>query len=119
MRQQIGIVFQEPVLFDRSIADNIRYGANHRDVGMDKVEAAAKDANIHNFVKSLPMVSVVPGGEWCGVPGRELYGVMCPEECVLSHAGVVYFHHKLNLCRYALLKSASSALPLKLPCSYR
>ena len=55
-RRQIGIVSQEPVLFDRSIADNIRYGANYREVTSEEVVAAAKAANIHNFVESLPKV---------------------------------------------------------------
>jgi ABC-type multidrug transport system fused ATPase/permease subunit len=57
LRSQIGIVSQEPVLFDRSIADNIRYGANFREVSSEEVIEAAKAANIHNFVESLPQVS--------------------------------------------------------------
>jgi len=56
LRRQIGIVSQEPVLFDRSVADNIRYGANHREVSSEEVVEAAKAANIHNFVDSLPQV---------------------------------------------------------------
>lgn len=58
LRKQLGIVSQEPVLFDRSIADNIRYGANDRDVSMDEIKDAAKKSNIHNFISSLPNVSV-------------------------------------------------------------
>ena len=56
LRQQIGIVPQEPVLFDISIAENIRYGALYRDVSDEEVIEAAKSANIHNFIESLPMV---------------------------------------------------------------
>ena len=56
LRSQIGIVSQEPVLFDASIADNIRYGANFRDVSDEEVIEAAKAANIHSFVESLPQV---------------------------------------------------------------
>ena len=56
LRQQIGIVPQEPVLFDISIAENIRYGALHCDVSDEEVIAAAKSANIHNFIESLPLV---------------------------------------------------------------
>ena len=37
LRAQIGVVFQEPVLFDRSIAANIRYGASFREVGDEEV----------------------------------------------------------------------------------
>ena len=59
LRSQIGIVSQEPVLFDTSIAENIRYGANFREVSDEEVVEAAKAANIHSFVESLPMVSKV------------------------------------------------------------
>ena len=52
----MGLVSQEPVLFDTSIADNIRYGANFREVSDEEVEKAAKSANIHDFVMSLPQV---------------------------------------------------------------
>ena len=56
LRHQIGLVSQEPVLFNCSIADNIRYGDNFREVSNEEVEAAAKSANIHSFITSLPQV---------------------------------------------------------------
>ena len=56
LRRQTGLVSQEPILFDRTIADNIRYGANYREVSADEVLEAAKAANIHSFVESLPQV---------------------------------------------------------------
>lgn len=59
LRRQMGLVSQEPVLFDTSIADNIRYGANFREVSDEEVEMAAKSANIHDFVMSLPQVILV------------------------------------------------------------
>ncbi|XP_077124833.1 ATP-binding cassette sub-family B member 5-like isoform X1 [Ranitomeya variabilis] len=54
LRNQIGIVSQEPVLFDRSIAENIAYGDNSREVPMEEIEQAAKAANIHSFIEELP-----------------------------------------------------------------
>lgn len=57
LRCQIGTVSQEPVLFDGTIADNIRYGALFRDVSAEEVIAAAKSANIHSFIDTLPLVS--------------------------------------------------------------
>ena len=51
---------QEPVLFDCSIKDNIIYGipdGERDDVTMEQVEEAAKSANIHHFISSLPQVS--------------------------------------------------------------
>lgn len=57
LRSQIGIVSQEPVLFDCSIAENIQYGDNSRHVSMEEVVAAAKKAFLHDFVMELPDVS--------------------------------------------------------------
>nr|CAD7263822.1 unnamed protein product [Timema shepardi] len=57
LRSQLGVVSQEPVLFNRTIADNIAYGCNMRNVHMSEIVKAAKQANIHTFITSLPMVS--------------------------------------------------------------
>ena len=54
VRSKLSIVSQEPVLFNRSLADNIRYGDNSREVSMEEVVAAARKANIHQFVTNLP-----------------------------------------------------------------
>ncbi len=48
----IAIVTQQTFLFNRSIAENIRYG--RRDASQKEVEAAAKAAYIHDFVSTLP-----------------------------------------------------------------
>lgn len=54
VRSKLGIVAQEPVLFDRTIKENIEYGDNERVVSMEEVIAAARKANIHEFVSALP-----------------------------------------------------------------
>jgi len=54
LRSRLGLVSQEPVLFNRSIAENIEYGDNEREVSMEEVVAAARMANIHQFVSALP-----------------------------------------------------------------
>lgn len=59
LRSQLGIVSQEPSLFDRTIAENIAYGDNSRSVPVDHVVEAAKKANIHNFITSLPLVRIL------------------------------------------------------------
>ncbi|KAJ8255333.1 hypothetical protein GJAV_G00203680 [Gymnothorax javanicus] len=54
LRSQVGIVSQEPTLFDCSIAENIQYGDNRRTVTMEETIEAAKKAYLHDFVMSLP-----------------------------------------------------------------
>ena len=52
LRNNIGVVSQEPVLFDTTIADNIRYGRD--DATIEDIKNAAKNANVHEFINSLP-----------------------------------------------------------------
>ncbi|XP_008256635.2 bile salt export pump isoform X1 [Oryctolagus cuniculus] len=54
LRSNIGIVSQEPVLFACSIKDNIKYGDNTQEIPMERIIAAAKQAQLHDFVMSLP-----------------------------------------------------------------
>jgi ATP-binding cassette subfamily B (MDR/TAP) protein 1 len=53
LRQNIGLVGQEPILFATSIIDNIRYG--NPKATLREIERAAKIANCHQFVTKLPM----------------------------------------------------------------
>jgi ATP-binding cassette subfamily B protein len=52
LRNQIGIVAQEPILISESIKDNIRYGKPAADT--EQVIAAAKLAYAHDFISSFP-----------------------------------------------------------------
>jgi len=52
LRGQLGLVQQEPVLFARSIRENLLYG--RPDATEEEMIDAAKRANIHNFVSQLP-----------------------------------------------------------------
>ncbi|NXG48837.1 ABCBB protein, partial [Psilopogon haemacephalus] len=54
LRSKIGIVSQEPVLFDCSIAENIKYGSNTKEATMEQIIEAAQKAQLHDFVMSLP-----------------------------------------------------------------
>ncbi|KAM5187674.1 ATP-dependent translocase ABCB1 isoform 1-T2 [Callospermophilus lateralis] len=54
LRAHLGIVSQEPILFDCSIGENIAYGDNSRVVSQEEIVRAAKEANIHHFIESLP-----------------------------------------------------------------
>jgi len=52
VRDQIGLVSQEPLLFDRSIAENIKLGMP--EATQADIEEAAKEANAHDFIMSFP-----------------------------------------------------------------
>ncbi|MFH1655419.1 MAG: ABC transporter ATP-binding protein [Candidatus Omnitrophota bacterium] len=52
LRQQIGMVTQETILFNDTVAANIAYG--RPESAQDKIEAAAKKAFAHDFVKKMP-----------------------------------------------------------------
>lgn len=52
LRNRIGMVPQEAILFSGSISDNIRWGKE--DASIDEIVSAAKAAQIHSFVMSLP-----------------------------------------------------------------
>ena len=51
LRTHVGIIPDEPVLFSLSIKDNIAYG--RPDAGFEEIEAAAKAAEAHEFIKGL------------------------------------------------------------------
>jgi len=52
LRNRIGIVLQDPVLFSGTIADNLRYG--RLDATQEDIEQAARAAHAHDFISRLP-----------------------------------------------------------------
>ena len=60
LRQQIGVVSQDPFLFDGTIADNIRYGK--ADATDEEVLEAARAAHVTNFTDELPFGLDTPVG---------------------------------------------------------
>jgi subfamily B ATP-binding cassette protein MsbA/ATP-binding cassette subfamily B protein AbcA/BmrA len=61
-RQQMAFVSQETYLFPVSLAENIRCG--RPEATQAEIEAAARQANIHDFIASLPDGYNTPAGEW-------------------------------------------------------
>ena len=61
LRRSIGIVQQDVYLFDGTIGENIAYGSP--DATLDQIVEAAKEANIHDFVCTLPLGYDTPVGE--------------------------------------------------------
>lgn len=54
LREKIGVVSQEPILFATTISENIRYG--RPDVTQKEIEQAAREANAYDFIMKLPDV---------------------------------------------------------------
>ena len=52
LRKNISYVPQEPLLFHRSVQDNIAYG--HPEASLDEIKKATEMANAHDFIQSLP-----------------------------------------------------------------
>lgn len=61
LRSQIGIVLQETNLFSGTIRDNVAFG--RPDASIEEVEAAAKAAAAHDFIKGFPEAYDTPVGE--------------------------------------------------------
>ena len=57
LREHIGVVSQEPVLFATTIGENISYG--REGVTQEEIEAAARNANAADFISKLPDVRVI------------------------------------------------------------
>jgi ATP-binding cassette subfamily B (MDR/TAP) protein 1 len=53
LRQQVGLVSQEPVLFNDTIRSNIAYG-KHGAASEEEIVTAAEAANAHQFISALP-----------------------------------------------------------------
>ena len=57
LRNNVGIVLQDSVLFTGTVADNIRYGKPN--ASMDEVISAAKQANSHDLLRLCLMVTIL------------------------------------------------------------
>ncbi|MBE6369858.1 MAG: ABC transporter ATP-binding protein [Lentisphaerae bacterium] len=53
LRNHIGIVQQDIYMFSGTVRDNITYGKPH--ASQQEIEAAARRANIHDFIMTLPL----------------------------------------------------------------
>lgn len=53
LRNNIGVVGQEPILFGTTIAENIKYG--NQNATQEDIERAAKKSNAHGFIMNLPL----------------------------------------------------------------
>jgi ABC-type multidrug transport system fused ATPase/permease subunit len=54
LRQQIGVVSQEPVLFNMTVRQNLLMGTENQDISESIIVEACKEANCHTFITQLP-----------------------------------------------------------------
>lgn len=76
LRKQVRVISQDPFLFSRSIAENIRYGAP--DASDAQVETAAREANAHEFISKLPegyQTRIMEGGVNVSQGQRQLLSI--------------------------------------------
>ena len=64
-RSFLSLVSQEPTLYQGTIKDNILLGTDSDDVSEEALVQACKDANIYDFIMSLPYVSLNPSFKPC------------------------------------------------------
>ena len=69
-RQHMALVSQEPTLYQGSIRENILLGSITRDLTQEDIEEACHQANIHEFISSLPQGYDTD----CGAKGVQLSG---------------------------------------------
>ncbi len=73
LRSQMGLVPQDPFLFSGTIAENIAFG--RPDASQQEIEAAARLANIHDFIVTLPdgySTQIMEGGVNLSMGQRQL-----------------------------------------------
>jgi ATP-binding cassette, subfamily B, bacterial len=70
LRREIGVVLQDAILFGASIRENINYGKP--DALQAEIERAARDANIHGFIETLPEgYDTIIGERGCTLSGGQ------------------------------------------------
>ncbi|XP_008221400.1 PREDICTED: ABC transporter B family member 13-like [Prunus mume] len=89
LREQMGLVSQEPALFATTIAGNILFGKE--DADMDQIIEAAKAANAHSFIQGLPDGYYTQAGEG----GTQLSGGQKQR----SHRTTITVAHRLSTIR--------------------
>ncbi len=83
VRRNIGMVMQEPFLFSAPIRENIAYG--RPDASSEEVEAAARAAQIHDFIQTLPEgYDTVVGERGVGLSGGQKQRVAIARALLLN-----------------------------------
>jgi ABC-type multidrug transport system fused ATPase/permease subunit len=89
LRQQMGLVSQDPFLFAGTVADNIRFGAP--EATQAEMEEAARLANAHDFITRLPAgydTEILEGGVNLSLGQRQL---ICIARAILADPRLIIF----------------------------
>ena len=111
LRQQLGVVTQEPFLFQGSIAYNIAFG--HPDASIEGIIRAAKAANAHDFIKELPDgydTEILEGSSNLSLGQRQL---ICLARAALASPSILILDEatsSVDLSTEALIQEAMNEL---------
>lgn len=87
LRKQISIVFQEPILFGLTIAENIAFGKS--DASEEEIRGAAKKAGIIDIIEALPEGFETPVGERGGLLSGGQRQCVAIARAILKNAPIV------------------------------
>lgn len=87
LRREIGIVLQDSLLFGASIRENIAYGKP--DATQEEIEEAARQAHIHDFIKSLPHGYDTLIGERGGTLSGGQRQRICLARAIIKHPSIL------------------------------
>lgn len=122
LRHNVGLVSQEPCLFKASIKENILYGLDRSRYSMREIIQAAKLANIHEFISSLPLgYDTQVGDQGCQISGGQKQRIAIartlirnPTILILDEATSALDAENEKLVDDALIKAAKGKTCIKI-----
>lgn len=101
LRQQIGVVSQEPVLFNMTVRQNILMGTQS-DVSEKEIIEACKEANCHSFITQLPQGYDTVVGEHGGMLSGGQKQRVAIARAILKNPAILLLDEVKLYCTYSL-----------------